>query len=1192
MSALEEKQALFIKETIDKVHNDLTKLIIDTNYTNVQSIHLRNELDKMKSKILQEERQLKDKKNFRNLNANQQLLPVLDNIHNPNKFIPNSSLFSHKLKNKNILRGFQDINKIPKAENQKLISPKVKNLNIKTNEYMDKFYKYNNDIKNREFFHPKIYDEYNNTVIRNKDISLGIYDLNVKKLIPKGADVTLTMNMWGSPLKISGKNVKSTYKKCSSKDEVASGDLNKLSSIQYNKDEFYKTQPPSTGFKLNKNVKNMKNMTTTSFLTSRKGHSSTLFRRSTNYKDYWTEKSTKENFFITDDSTSNLNSTRIKKNVTDNNFGKTQYNINPVSKTFYDTGNNKKFNYTYYDKRFNKDFSNNFNSRNLYTSRRTIKKSFYNYIKNLSMKDNFLIKYLNYQLVIDEQFNLFKQKHKQNWKKIHNILSNYNILFEKLNINKALIDSNKILKLLEYYYGNTKNITNKDLLMCLTRTDLLEKGFNPDNEFKIYEKIKEAFIIRIQKMYRKRLAHKKYKNLKLMHKFVIKIQKHTRGYLIRKSVEVEKENYKELIHNQYIELFQQFKENYDETQSHERVEIHINSLSYNGDYNDCHIDKYSMKESLQLNRLIRLVDPKVEIIYIVPYELPEQILSYYYSILENLGISNLENRVHFIIPEASEFLPLNYSLSKLLYFSHRTLLEIKSLVFGKNCYIIPGIVGEIEEKLSIALNIPMLMSPKNEIDFIFNKSGIKSTFEINDIPFPISAWNIITEEEFYSSLAHLIVSYPKIRIWIFKGNYDTNSTGIAYFNTDKIDIINQLRMEKKNNNDFSPKKFEEKLFFYLPNILMKNTSFAYSNLFKNWKEYLEHFLLNKGIIECCPTKELSGIMGRPCVPLLIEPNGKVKILPTYEKINVDFFKNIICTSPQKCLDNYEMAKLADKVGNYLFSKGIVGYVTVDCITFHDGKRVLYWCVDMKYGFTQTICDIQYCYFLYIQSILQKSVINDEININEVSEEINKNSIYNKDLNNESKNSENYNKKEEEKENENKKEENSNQKNNNKENKNIDKLLSDSMVFSLPYISSELIKEIKLKDLLREYRFNNIVYNTTKREGIIINFCDGLECGIFGLCGVINLEELDRINPELKLWRLIESSTNVIKKIFLTVKKVKIIPSIVTFNESDQRNDRVEFHYITDTIKKIVKEKEIEQEKEENRRKKIANSPFI
>ena len=1192
MSSQENKQALFIKETIDKVHNDLTKLIIDTNYTNVQSIHLRNELDKIKSKILKEERQTKDKNNIKNLNVNKELLPVLDNIHNPNKFIPNSSLFSHKLKNKNILRGFQDINKIPKSENQKIISPKVKNLNIKTNEYMDKFYKYNNDIKNRKFFHPKIYDEYNNTVIRNKDISLGIYELNVKKLIPKGADVSLTMNMWGSPMKISGKNVKNTYKKCSSKDEVASCDLNKLGSIQYNPDEFYKTQPLSTGFKMNKNVKNMKNMTTTSFLTNKKEHSNTLFRRSTNYKDYLTDNSTKDNIFITDDSTSNLNSTRIKKNVTDSNFGKTKYNANPISKTFYNIGNNNKFNYSYYDKKINKDFYNNYNSRNLYTSRRTIKKSFYNYIKGISMKDNLLIKYLNYKLVIDDQFNLFKQKNKHNWKKINNILSNFNILFEKLNMNKAQIDSNKILKLLEYYYGNTKNITNKDLLMCLTRADLLEKGFNPDNDFKIYEKIKEAFIIRIQKMYRKRLALKKFKNLKFMHKIVVKIQKHIRGYLVRKDIDVEKENYKELIHNKYVELFNEFKENYDEIQSHQRVEIHINSLSYNGNYNNCHIDKYPMKESLQLNRLIRLVDPKVEIVYIVPYELPEQILSYYYSILENLGITNLENRVHFIIPEASEFLPLNYSLSKLLYFSYRTIMEIKSLVFGKNCYIIPGIVGEVEEKLSISLNIPMLMSPINQIDLIFNKSGIKSSFEINDIPFPISAWNIITEEEFYSSLSHLIVSYPKIRIWIFKGNYDTNSTGIAYLDTDKIDIINQLRMEKKNSNDFSSKKFEEKLFFYLPNILMKNASFAYSNLYKNWKEYLDHFLHNKGIIECCPTKELSGIMGRPCVPLLIEPNGKVKILPTYEKINADFFKNIICTSPQKCLDNYEMAKLADKVGNFLFTQGIIGYVTVDCITFHDGKRILYWCVDMKYGFTQTICDIQYCYFLYIQSILQKSVINDETNINEVSVELNKNSILNRDLNNGSKINENDNKKEDEKENENKNEENINQKSNNKENQNIDKLLSDSMVFSIPYISNELIKEIKLKDLLREFRFNNIVYNTSKREGIIINFCDGLECGIFGLCGVINLEEFDRINPELKLWRLIESSTNVIKKIFHTVKKVKIIPAIVNFNESDQRNDRIEFHYITDTIKKIVKEKETEQEKEENRRKKIANSPFL
>ena len=57
-----------------------------------------------------------------------------------------------------------------------------------------------------------------------------------------------------------------------------------------------------------------------------------------------------------------------------------------------------------------------------------------------------------------------------------------------------------------------------------------------------------------------------------------------------------------------------------------------------------------------------------------------------------------------------------------------------------------------------------MMGNKSQIDLIFNKSGIKSLFELNEIPFPISAWDIKTEEEFYSSLAHLIVTYPTIQV--------------------------------------------------------------------------------------------------------------------------------------------------------------------------------------------------------------------------------------------------------------------------------------------------------------------------------------------------------------------------------------------------------------------------------------------
>ena len=1205
------EQAKFIKETFDKVHNDLIKFILETNYSedysNASSILLRKELEEFKSKMLKQEKYNKRNQFLNQQNIKGNLLPFLNNINNPNIRIPNSSLFSQKITNKNILNGFQDINKIQENDNKKLFKTKKKNLNINTNtnHYIDKYYKYNNDIKNSKFFHPKMYDKYNNTIIRNKDISLGIYDMNVKKLIPKGADVALTMNLGGNPLKIMGKEAKNVYKKSSSRDEIAPGELNKLKPTKYTFQEFYKTQPILNNFNQNKSTKNM---TTNSFFNnniysfSPHNTSNSIYSKyrniPTNEKD--------NNVFITEDSQF-TESIKSRKTFNDLKIYETNYESTHKSEkdyranTFYDLLNQNKFCYINNNTSQNKnskDFSNNYNytsnSFNYNTNKPKSKNNFYNYIRNINMKNNIIIKYYYFELVIDEDFNLFKEKNEKNWKKINNILANFNILFEKLNINRAYIDSNKILKLIEFYHGNTKNITNKDLIMCLNKSDLREKGYDPDNDHILYGKIKEAFIIRIQKAFRKRLAYKKYIEIKKINKSIIMIQKNIKGYLIRKNVIVEIESNRPLIHDQYKEIFNKFKNDYDEIQSGPRIEIHINSLSYPGDYNNCLTEKYPMKETLQLSRLIRLVDPKLEIIYIIPYEIPEEIISYYYSILENIGITNLEKRVHFIIPEAAEYLPLNYSLSKLLVFSNRALNQIKGLVFNKKCYIIPGTPADIEENLAVKLNIPILMSPKSQIDLIFNKSGTKSLFEINDIPFPISAWNIITEEEFYSSLAHLIATYPNIKIWIFKGNLDKNATGIAYLNIDKIEIINQLRNEKKNNKDFTTEKLQEKIFINLKSILIKHISFAYPNLYKNWKEYLNHFLENKGIIECCPTKELNGIMGRPCIPLLIEPNGKVKILPSFEKINIDYFKNVICTSPQKCLNNNEMRKLGDKIGTFLYSQGIVGYITLDCITFHDGKKILYWCVDMKYGYSQTICDIQYCYFLYVQSILKKDAFNNKIN--NFNEEI-KNSNINIDYNSESFNI-NY-----------KKENDNNQindfQNNNinsniddylNEEKNYEKILSDSMVFSFPYISSNMIKEIKLKELIRVFRYNNIVYNIIKKEGIIFNLCDGLECGILGICGVINLDEIELITPELKLWRLIDNSVSLLKEMIFQIKKEKILSSIVQFYKqvvvNNERNDTIDLQIIINKIKKIVKEKEIEQEKEENRRKKLANSPFI
>ena len=1183
----------FIKETYNKLHSSLTQFLLDTNYSNIPSIKLRYELEEFKTKMINQEK-MNNIYNLNNiLNHNSKTLnkyfPLLINqTKDPNLFFPNSLIYTPKNNPKNIFRSFHDINYKERKENQKSLNKNKnkKNLNIKINsynQYNDKYYKYNNEEKNKKFFHKKFQDIYNNTLINKGDLTRGIYDMNVKKLIPRDADVSPSLNLWGNPFKITGNEVTDLYKKTSSKDDIGFCEINKLVPNKYNLNEFYKTQPIS--------IKHKKYFSENKYELNEDN-------KDKNYKN-------KNNLFITTDDYSfndinknknDMNNINIKNKTMyniHNNKNKLNLNLKTVndikSKTFYDLINQKKI-FISDNKEINiGELNNNINnikprfSKTFYkTSLKTSKKgTFSDFIKNLDKKNNIIIKYFDFELIKDSEFEKFKKAQEKNWKIIENILANFKLLFEKLNMNKSFIDSNKILKLIEFYKGKINFITNKDLLACLNSDDLKEKGYDLTDENSIYEKIKLAFIIRIQKTYRQRLSYKKYQNLKFFIFYLIKTQKYIKGRYMRKKIKKDIEEYRKAIHDKYKELLNKFKEEYTEIKLSPRVEIHINSISFKDNYNNCITDKFPMKESLQLSRLISLKDPNVKIIYIIPYELPDEIISYYFSIMDNLGIKDIDNRVQFIIPEAANYLPLNYSLTKLLFFSPKSLEKIKNFVGKKKSYIIPGLVGDFEEYISVALNIPMLMGTKDNVDLIFNKSGIKGLLEINNIPFPISAWRIISEDEFYSSMVHLISSYPKINIWIFKCNFDYNATGIAYLNTDKIDIINEFRNRMKNNNNITDKNiFKKKLFFKLKNILNKYATFVIPNLYKNWNEYLSHFLSHRGVIECCPTKGLSGIMGKPCIPILIEPNGIIKVLPSYEKINVDNFKNILITSPQKCIDNSEMINLGKKVGNILYNQGIIGYACIECITFHNGEIILYWCVDIKYGYSQIICNLQYSYFLYSQSIKLETIYKNENNYLTSS---------NNDIN--LTESSNYNIRLKESQT---KEKEITHSIITSENEEIEenKLLSKVMVFSIPYVTCDFIYSFKLKELLHKYKVSNIIFNLKKKEGIILNLCDDLECGIFGICGVVSLDDYEIIIPDLKLWRMIDTSVSVIKEIIFGVQKSKAVKIIKNFYDNNERSDKIDFQYILNKVKKKIKEKEQEQVKEEEKRRKLAKSIFI
>ena len=80
--------------------------------------------------------------------------------------------------------------------------------------------------------------------------------------------------------------------------------------------------------------------------------------------------------------------------------------------------------------------------------------------------------------------------------------------------------------------------------------------------------------------------------------------------------------------------------------------------------------------------------------------------------------------------------------------------------------------------------------------------------------------------------------------------------------------------------------------------------FAAPNLYKNFKEFLKKFIEEKGVIESCPTNMISNINGSPCISMNIEPDGKLELLGTYDKLNANYFRNYINISPQKSLNNF------------------------------------------------------------------------------------------------------------------------------------------------------------------------------------------------------------------------------------------------------------------------------------------------
>lgn len=726
--------------------------------------------------------------------------------------------------------------------------------------------------------------------------------------------------------------------------------------------------------------------------------------------------------------------------------------------------------------------------------------------------------FFNYCIYKNNDYFNFNKEHLEKWGAFAYLFIHVGKFLQLLHLNFAELYQDKLIELA---YDEMKPIEAKDILSCIVELYLKKKHLNSHSIDQYDNRKKDYSAKMIQTSCRSFLAKIKLRRIKDYLRKVLKIQNTFKSSSLMIEAKKKAKALYEKRYQEWNKMMDIFKVRWEIIKSLPHVEIHLNSISTHTS-NDCYLNStrqcFSERENNQINRIACLNDPNVEMVYISPYEISNDILAYYSSILDTMGVNKVKERFHILVPSATKCYSQYFPLSQLLLLSPDTIRAIKRIIGKKEAFIVPGNGEKNEIELSMLLDIPILMGDLYQTESIFTKSGVKLLFEGNDVKVPYSVWDIKSEEEFYQSLSHLIVSYPYINIWIFKINFETNGRGISYIQLNKmpqyIELLKRRSTLTENQLDLKRKTFQNDIEYLLKVNLSQKVIIVTNQVYKSWDEYLSTYIKHQGVIEACPTNNLNNILGSPCISLLIEPTGKIECVQTYDKITCGFFRGIAAISPQKTYHNTnELNNIANKIGVYLYKHNIIGYITIEFIVFNHNNtnNSQYWAIDVKFGLNDMLSLINFGYFLYSKSI----------NLIHFTE-------FNFDSDNEK------------------------------------ALLSKCTVFAMPFFSHSKIKEMNITNLFKSFRNEKLLYDIETRKGVVFNFSNRLKCGSMGLCGIVYNNKEPISNEEkastAEIWKIINTSCGIIASLF----RIKEDQSNIFL---DQRIDTIE---ICDIISKINK----------------------
>ncbi|XP_067276603.1 IQ motif-containing protein H isoform X2 [Pseudorasbora parva] len=414
--------------------------------------------------------------------------------------------------------------------------------------------------------------------------------------------------------------------------------------------------------------------------------------------------------------------------------------------------------------------------------------------------------------------------------------------------------------------------------------------------------------------------------------------------------------------------------NWKHITSAKRTIIHVPSLGYS-QHQRLSLRGFDVLQNTQMGRLCDIRDENVEVIYVSPVCLGEDVLQYYTHLLGlqtaiELGDASAPEylcakRFTILMPEAMEYFSTrNMCLASLLKYSPRTLKRIKNLIQGKQAYMI-GSVTHIDD-LAVAdeLEVPFLGTEPAVAQLYSTKSGGRRIFSSAGVDMPPGKWDIYTLEQLYEGLAQLMTEHMEVQRWLFKIDSEVAGRGTAYCDVSNLKCHPWVQQKFSRHG---PKQWKMtlpqepvmmKFLEEVPHLLASHARPASTSCYTTWTCFLEHFLREGGVIEAFPPSDSVTCL---TVDLLVEPGGDVRMLSCGDQLHGPSGLEVVgCTVPQSSICPDVLHSICNRIGQACQRRSIMGHLSIDLVTFLDPSNLeqQVWAIDLDLGYSNQLAMTQ------------------------------------------------------------------------------------------------------------------------------------------------------------------------------------------------------------------------------------------